>query len=130
MIYPSVAGGTIKPARFVIPSTTADNTVLQATANSKIVGISQKGTRRTPYSTLDDGNAAISGEPLHVFGPPETAPLELGATVTAGDYLESDANGAGITCSTDGHFYGAVTPQAGVSGDIIEVQVLLGMRGA
>ena len=129
MIYPSVAGGTIAPSRFLTPSTSADNTVLQATANSKIVGISQKGTRRTPYSTLDDGNAAIVNEPLHVFGPPETAPLELGGTVTQGDYLEADANGKGITCSTDGHFYGAIAPQAGASGDIIEVQVMLGMRG-
>ena len=129
MIYPSVAGGTIAPARFVKQSTTADNTVLQAAAGDPIVGISQKGTRRTPYSTLDDGNAAISGEPLHVFGPPETAPLELGGTVTQGDRLKSDANGRGITAGTDGDNYGAIAPQAGASGDIIEVQVMLGMRG-
>jgi hypothetical protein len=130
VIFPAIAGGTIKPARFLMASTTADNTVLQATANAKLVGIAQKGTRRTPYSGLDDGNAALAGEPIHYFGPPETAPLELGGTVAAGDYLEADANGAGVTSSTDGHNYGAITPQAGVAGDIVEVQITIGMRGA
>jgi hypothetical protein len=130
VIFPAVAGGDIFPARFLIASTSADNTVLQAAANGKIVGISQKGTRRTPYAGLDDGKAAIAGENVHFFGPPETAPLELGGTVTAGDLLEADANGKGVTSSTDGHFYGAIAPQAGASGDIIEVQVMLGMRGA
>jgi hypothetical protein len=130
MIFQGIAGGTIVPSRFVKQSTTADNTFLAAGANDKIVGISQKGTRRTPYSGLDDGNAAIVSENLHVFGPPETAPLELGGTVTAGDLLEADSVGRGITCSTDGHNYGAVAPQAGSTGDIIEVQVMLGMRGA
>jgi hypothetical protein len=130
VIYPGIANGTIAPARFVKQDTTTNNAFLQAGSGDKVVGISQKGTRRTPYSGLDDGNAAIAGEPLHVFGPPETAPLELGGTVAAGDLLKPDTNGKGITAGSDGDFYGALSPQAGGSGDIIEVQVMLGMRGA
>lgn len=130
MLFPATAGGTIVPSRFVIASTTVDNQVLQAGANGKIVGIAQKGTRNTPYGSLDDGNAALINESLKVFGMNETAPLELGGTVAAGDLLEADSSGRGVTCSTDGHFYGAITGEAGVLGQIIEVQVVLGMRGA
>lgn len=122
---PGVAGGNISPSRFVRLSTAADNTYLQAGAGEKIVGVSQKGTRRAPYGSLDDGYAAIAGENILVFAQGMTCGLELGGTVAAGDRLKADADGKGVAAGT-GEEYGAIAPQAGTSGDVIEVQVDLG----
>ncbi len=130
MIFSGIAGGTIAPTVFVIASTTEDNKFLQATANSKIVGVAQKGTRRFPGLGIDDGNAALAGENILIYGPPDTCGIQLGGTVAAGDYLEATTGGVAITCSTDGHFYGGIALQAGVTGQVIEMQVQLGMRGA
>ena len=91
-----VAGGNISPSRFLIRSTTEDNKYLQASSTSvAIAGISQPGTRNTPYSSLDDGYAAIAGENLHVFqaGKDNEAPLEYGRTVAAGALLSTDSSG-------------------------------------
>jgi hypothetical protein len=129
MIFPSVANGNITPARFVKVDTTTDNHVLQCGANEKCVGISQKGQRSAPYPGLQDGYAAIAGESLQVWSLDETAPLEYGGTVAAGDYLESDASGRGVACTVDGHYYGAIAGQAGVIGQVCEVLVVLGQKG-
>jgi len=117
------ANGNIAPCRFVKLDTTADGRVLQCGAGDKIQGISQAGTRRTPYSTLDDGYAAIAGEDLEVFGTAEQPLLELGGTVTRGDRLKADANGAGVTSSTDKDEWGAIALQSGVSGQLVRVEV-------
>ena len=126
MIFPAIANGNISPARFLMVDVTLDNAVIQATAGARTCGISQKGTRRTPYAGLDDGLAAIAGENIHFFGPPETAPLELGGTVTRGDGLKADATGRGVTAGTAGDNIGALAEQSGVLGDIIEVQIIAG----
>lgn len=125
-----IAAGNIAPSRFVKQTTTADHKVSQAGAGEALIGIAQKGSRNTPYSTLDDGFAAIAGEDLLVFQPGDTAPLELGGTVTVGDYLKSDASGKGVTASADGEHYGARALEAGTSGKIVEVFIVIGMRGA
>lgn len=122
---PMVANGNIAPQRFAKPDTAADNKCLQCGAGEMPIGISQRGTRNTPYSSLDDGFAAIAGESVHLYGPGETAVLELGGTVVAGDFLKSDANGKGVSAAA-GDKYGARTVQAGTSGKLIEVQVITG----
>lgn len=125
-----VAGGTILPYSFVKQSTTAPNTVLQAGAGDVPIGISQKGTRNTPYSTLNDGDAALVGEDILVFQENEYATIQFGGTVTAGDFLKPSTNGVAITAGSDGDVYGAKTNQAGTTGQLIEVLVLIGFRGA
>lgn len=120
-----ISGGNIAPMRFVKPSAAADNTCLQCGAGEMPIGVSQRGTRNTPYSTLDDGFAAIAGESLEVCRPGDRALLELGGTVAAGDHLKSDADGKGLTASA-GDKYGARASQAGTSGKIIEVYVFPG----
>lgn len=125
MLFPMTAGGNIAPHRFVKVSTVSDNQCLQAGAGEKIIAVSQRGTRNTPYSTLDDGFAAIAGESLRLYGPDETCKLELGGTVASGDRLKSDANGKGLTAGA-GEEYGAIAGQAGTSGKLIEVMVSLG----
>lgn len=120
--YTMVAAGNIAPSRFVKLSTTANGRVAQCGSAEQIYGISQPGTRNTPYSSLDDGYAAIAGENLLVYGAPGArCLLELGGTVTRGDRLKSDTNGKGTTATTEE--YGAVALASGVSGQLIEVQI-------
>jgi hypothetical protein len=129
--FSAVAAGNIAPSRFVIQSTTLQGQVTQATAGAgPLWGISQPGTRNTPYSSLDDGFAAIAGENLTIFGPNMQCLLELGGTVTLNQRLKSDLNGKGIATTADGDEYGALAMMAGAAGDLIEVQVEVGQRGA
>lgn len=144
MAFSWIAGGNIAPSRFVKASTTANNTALQATDGSAshgdpVVGISQKGTHNVPGTiggvAIDDGYAAIAGMSVGVYDQADSEKgqfidLELGGTVAAGDYLKSDANGKGVTSSTDGDYYGARTFVAGVAGQLVRVQIITGMRGA
>ncbi len=123
-MLPVVAGGTIRPSRFVIPDTTTDHRVLEAsTTTSKILGVSQKGTRNTPYGSLDDTNAALVGENLHIFGPGCTAPIQLGGTVAAGDSLTATTAGKAVATTTDQVYMGGWALEAGGTDDIIEMQV-------
>lgn len=121
----SIAAGNITPSSFLIQTTSADHKVqLAAAATSPIVGISGPGTRNPPYSSLDDGYHAIAGENVQVLRPPlKEAQLRLGGTVTAGDLLTSDASGFGITATT-GQYVGARAVEAGVSGQLVTVQLI------
>ena len=120
------AGGDIGPAVFVMRSTTEGNVVLEATAGAQILGISQRWTRNPPYSSLDDGLAAIDGEGLRVFIQGEVCGLLLGAAVTAGDRLKATTDGKGIA-ATSGDEFGAVAHRDGVEDEIIEVTVERGV---
>ena len=104
------ANGTIAPAVFVKIDTTADNMVVQATAGSKISGVSQEGMKRTPGLPGSDTTiAAVAGDEIDVFGPGDVCMLTAGAAVVRGDYLKSDANGLALptTVGGGGNFYGA-----------------------
>lgn len=119
------AGGDINPCRFVKASTAADNTVLEADANERVIGISGEGAQDAPIpgaSTL----AAASGEQLQIINTPEhRCLLELGSGgATRGDLLKSDADGKGVAIATSGttiQHYGAIALQAGSAGDKIFV---------
>jgi len=121
-----VANGNIAPSRIVKLDTTADGRVLQAAAaTDKPYGISQPGTRNTPYGTLDDGNAAVAGENLMVYvSNAKDVLLEAGGPVTIGDALTSDASGRGVTTVTTGQWVIAEAMRTGVLGDLIPVWVL------
>lgn len=126
--YSAVASGNIAPCRFVKYSTTAGQ-VTQCGAGEAAVGISQEQIRNAPYGSLDDGYAAIANERLRVYGEPEQdVMLELGGTVTRGAFLKSDADGKGVATTTDQDKYGAIAREAGVSGDLVRVQVKIGER--
>jgi hypothetical protein len=118
------ANGNITPASFVKLDTSGDGLVALAGAGEKVVGVSQAGTRRTPYESLDDGYAAIAGEDLEVFGIGEECWLQIAGTITQGDRLKSDASGYGVAVASNNDEYGAVARQAGVSGQLIRVQVI------
>ncbi len=123
-----VAGGTISPAVFVKIDTTAgaasDHTVIQATAGSKIHGISQEGMKRAPGLPGSDTTiAAEVGNTLRVYGLGDECLLTLGGTITHGDYLKSDGSGFGVVASSTDEI-GAVALESGASGVKIRVQIV------
>ncbi len=122
--YSRVANGNISPSRFVKQDTTVVGKVLQTSATTDpVYGISQPGTRNPPYPLLDDGFAAIAGENLFIYGPPDKdVMLELGGTVTQGDSLTSDSSGRGITTTSTGNFIGAIAMANGTIGQLIPVE--------
>jgi hypothetical protein len=125
-LYPVVAGGNIHPSRILVASAVQPNQVLEASnATTQPVGISQKGTWKTPLQGFDDGLAAVAGGNLHIYSNGDTCPLEIGGTVTQGDILMSDGSGRGITATTT-NWGIAKASKSAVLGDIIEVQVLIG----
>lgn len=125
-----VARGAIAPFRFVKLDTSTENGCLQATDNSDIIGVAQGGTNKPEVSGLVSAQyAAEAGQPLRVSGVGSIAMLEVGGTVTPGQYLKSDSQGRGVPVATTGttiQNYGAIALQGGSSGSIIRVQVIIG----
>jgi hypothetical protein len=58
------------------------------------------------------------------------AKLKLAGTVALGALLKSDADGKGVKCTAAGDEYGARALKAGVSGDVIPVDVVQGTAHA
>ncbi len=124
-----IAGGNIAPSVFVTPDTSVvGGQVLQATSGDKIIGISQPGTRQAPLPGLDDGYCAIATQGLVVYDIKDVAWLQIGGTVTFGDFLKPTTGGVGISTTSDGDYYGARALESGVSGDLIQVEVMFGFH--
>ena len=124
-----VADGNIAPCRFVTLSTTSGRVTASASGEQPF-GISGQDTRQTPLSGLDDGFHAIAGENCLIYGNGQMdVMLELSGTVTRGQYLKPGASaGTAIAATADQDKYGAVALQAGVSGELIKVEIRLGER--
>lgn len=124
------ARGNISPFRFVSVDTASENGCVQAGDNTEIIGIAQGGTNKPQVTGLVDAQyAAEAGQPVRVSGDGSVAMLEVGATVTPGQYLKSDSQGRGVPIATTGTViqnYGAVALQGGSAGSIIRVMVLIG----
>ncbi len=122
-----VASGNIMPSRFVMGDTANAKHVLQATANAKIMGISQEGARTAPLSDLVAINyAAIEDDHLKVYADSDTDVLvEAGGAITAFDNLRSDATGRAVTAAA-GENQGAVAVEdAAAAGELIKVQITI-----
>lgn len=113
-----IAGGTINPGTFVTLSN--DFTVVASATGDAPIGVSAQGTKKFDLTYL-----AASGDPVGVYGPSEECFLLCGGSVTAGDYLKPDANGAAVTASSTNK-YGAIAKQDGSSGAMIRVLVAKG----
>jgi len=125
-----VAGGTIRPSRFVKIDTSADDRVVEATANDALAGVAQVGTNRVPLSDLvSTSNAAIAGEQLKVYGEGDFCHLEAGAAIANGELLKSDSVGRGVpalTTGTTSQNVGArALETASAAGELVRVQVVL-----
>ena len=120
-----MANGSIAPSRFCKLDTTAEGKILQCGAGDKVIGISDRYTRRAPLDGWDDGFAAKAGEMLHVFGEFDCdyCWLETGAAVTRDDLLKADTNGKGISTTTENDELGAIALEsAGGAGILIKVR--------
>jgi hypothetical protein len=132
-VAPGLGVAAIPPSRFVSldPLGGADRVMLCGAAG-KVYGVSQPGVRNPPWNSSsgtgagwDDGQHAVAGETIAVFGPPAKGVLlELGGTVAAGDTLKSDTLGRGVTTATTGDWAGGVAQEPGTLGDLIRVQLL------
>jgi hypothetical protein len=107
------AGAAINPSR-IVKSGAADNKAIQATDGaSSIIGVSVENVTSASGETVDVIRSGI-------------AFVELGDTVTRGQYLKADANGKGVPADLDAGETVHVVGRAeisGVSGDIIPVFV-------
>lgn len=116
------AGGNVLPSRFVMLSTSADYTGIQATAAATpVLGVSGPGIRTAPGLDSETYHAA-AGEQIELFTHGQKAVVACGGTVTRGDFLTSDANGKAVTI-TAGQVAHAMAMESGVSG--VDIQVLL-----
>jgi hypothetical protein len=126
-----VANGNVTPSSIVILDSTAPGRgILASSATATVLwGISQEGQWRTAWAALQDGFCAIKGSNFNVFINPDTqCLLKIGGTVTAGDYLTSDANGLGITTTTTGNWVIAQALASGVANDLITVKLVPSLR--
>lgn len=125
-----VAGGTIRPSRFVKMSATADDQGLECDANEAPIGISYEGGKFAPLSDLVSSNPhAEAGDPIGLYGDGEQCLLELAGSVTRGGRIKSDDDGCGVAVATTGttiQQYGAIALESGDDGELIRVFVLLG----
>lgn len=122
-----IAGGDIAPSRFVMLEAGVAKTVLQATNNAKIMGVSQEGARQAPLNdTVTTVLAAQDGEQLKVYADSDTDVLvEAGAAITSGATVRSDALGRAVT-ATSGQNGGAVALEgAALAGELIKVQIAI-----
>ena len=123
-----IAGGTIRPSRFVRIDATAAKTCREGSATCQVIGISQTGTNYPPLSDIySTTNAATNGQYVQLFGDGDVCLLEAGDSITTGDRLKSDSVGSGVTILTTGttnQNVGAVALEdASAAGELILVQV-------
>ena len=125
----AMANGNITSLTPVMQDTGTDNRVIAATSGALCLGIAGKGTRYAPWSVIDDGYLAISGEVFEYYGQGEdNVPAKINGTVTRGDLLKADGTSL-ISTTADGDKYVAQARMSGVAGDIIPVLVMIGERG-
>ena len=92
-----IAGGDIRPNRFVYVSTAADNTALEADGGKSPIGIT---TSSTIDYTSDKHATSTAGEDSVSLQPGRVHEVELAGTSTRGDYLISDDDGKAVSADT------------------------------
>lgn len=119
-----VSGGTIRPYRFVVSSTGADNTGLEASnATAAVVGVSDGSTRR-----FDSANHAVSGDPINLQGG-DVVLVECNGNITRGSMVQSHTDGTAVVAVTTPaglYFQGYVALESGAAGRIIRIQKVAG----
>ena len=128
--YSKLPNGNIVVSTFVKLDPSNTGYVLQAGSGDTVYGISQPATRRIALDSYDSNLCGIQGDPaINIYGPNSDTGvlLTLGGTVSNGDFLKPDSSGNGITASTNKDKYGARALSSGVAGDLIPVEVIIGV---
>lgn len=124
-----IAGGTIRPYRFVVASTAADNTGLEASdGTTAVVGVADGSTRR-----FDSANNAETGDPISLQGGDVVlVQCHTANTPTRGALVQSHTDGTAVTAVTTSgparRFQGYVALEDGASGRIIRIQKVAGFN--
>lgn len=124
-----IAGGTIRPYRFVVASTSADNTGEEAAnGTTAIVGVADGSTRR-----FDSANHAETGDAINLQGGDVVLVQCHTATVpTRGALVQAHTDGTARTADTGAgparRFQGYVALEDGASGRIIRIQKVAGFN--
>lgn len=117
-----VAGGDIRPSRFIKISTAANQTALESDAGELSVGVSGEGTQDAPQSG-SDGDAAEAGDHFMYHPIGDEALIETGSGgCGAGAHLTPDADGKAVI-ATQGDYVGALALEAASAGE--KVRALL-----
>jgi hypothetical protein len=126
-----VATGNILPYSFIKGDGSVSNGCAQATdSTAPLLGITAGGTKYPPQPEISNVYGAEAGDGVRASGQTDVCRLTLGGNVTAMQLLTATAGGAGVAVSAPGasnQYYGARALQSGNSGDVIEVEVLLGV---
>jgi hypothetical protein len=122
-----ITGGAIATSVFVMRSAGNNDTVIQATANAPIIGVSQVGSHDPPGTTGASANAATGANQfIQFFINGDVCSLTVGAAgVSAGDYVRSDANGAAVTGSLNQDNIGAWALETAPGGSIVKAVVFI-----
>lgn len=124
-----IAGGTIRPYRFVVASTSDDNTGLEASnGTTAVVGVSDGSTRR-----FDSANNAETGDPISLQGGDVVLVQCHTATVpTRGALVQAHTDGTARAADTGAgparRFQGYIALEDGASGRIIRIQKVAGFN--
>jgi len=112
------ANGTIRPYRAVAPTGSADNTCGESNANNISMGVTTGDTRRH-----DSANHAESGDTVSLQ-PGVVVMIELGGSVTRGNSVKTDADGAAVEVATSGttnQYHLGIALESGSSGEIVRM---------
>lgn len=94
-----------------------------------IVQLSATGTLEVAEGATDLIVGVLQNEPLSgeaaLYRFEGTAKVKLGGTVAIGDWVTTDTAGKGVATTTDGDIVIGRALEAGVDGDIIEVQMAI-----
>lgn len=130
------ASGNVSVSRFV-RQTGTPFVAAQAVANSEILGVSSAASLN-PYgvtafygvSAAAQSYAATDGNAIApIYGPGANTVLYINATVSAGQFLASDASGYGVV-ATAGQNVGAVATEGGFANQLIRVVVVQTLKAS
>lgn len=123
----AIAGGDIRTARFIKPSTAADATLLECDANEMAVGISAEAPRDPPLDGADATEIAEAGGQFEYYTEGHVCLLQLGSGgATRGAQLKSDADGKGVLAATTGatmQWCGAIALESASEDELCKVLV-------
>lgn len=123
-----IAGGDIRPSRFVKQSTAADYTVLEADANEMIIGVSTNATQDAPLPS-GDGDAAESGDSVAINPIGSYALVKVGSGgVTRGAKVKSDADGQAVLAATTGttmQWVAGIAVESASEGEFAKILVMV-----
>lgn len=127
------ASSNILPSTFTSPDTaqTGGYYSKQSDGTLPILGVSQEGVYNAPGTDADTGYAAVSGQPIAMYENDNyDEPLvQIGATVSAGQYLVSDSLGRAVPLANQAtgakYFIGGMARQSSATvSSLVRMMVL------